>query len=240
MTVAFSHRKHPGVEQHNDAYVFLSDPDCPENLKVIATVASPPFFVMSYRRSCKACQTNEAMGTSRDNCDCAGVFRLNDGLLQQVLSTGTVQVDMLPMEEPETSPTSKHPVPTVVAEQEHVLRMMFAILHHSHIPTSEPSLRDLLRCFDSKTSTFFLSKAHPTSSNALMLCVNITLAVLVHGRQDIRDFMATHASDLLHQDRLWQRYELWLQLVNAKTNAALINHNMSWQLFMQSLIALAR
>ncbi|RHY67795.1 hypothetical protein DYB34_007677 [Aphanomyces astaci] len=228
------------IESSNDttmscgdtAYVFKSEPDHPETFQVIATVASPPFFVMSYRRSCKACQTNEATGSSRDNCDCAGVFRLSDSLLQEALSTGVTQVDILPLmanRQPHLDNNASH-----VAAQERDLRMVFAVLSLSPIPASDAALCELLHWFGSAVATGTPSRPQKTH-DIVALCVHVVLALVVQGRQDVRAYMTEHSSDLLHQDLLWQRYELWLQLVTDKMDAHLNAINVLRLAFTQAL-----
>ncbi|RHY40215.1 hypothetical protein DYB30_010674 [Aphanomyces astaci] len=211
---------------------YLSEPDHPETFQVIATVASPPFFVMSYRRSCKACQTNEATGSSRDNCDCAGVFRLSDSLLQEALSTGVTQVDILPLmanRQPHLDNNASH-----VAAQERDLRMVFAVLSLSPIPASDAALCELLHWFGSAVATGTPSRPQKTH-DIVALCVHVVLALVVQGRQDVRAYMTEHSSDLLHQDLLWQRYELWLQLVTDKMDAHLNAIDVLRRAFTQAL-----
>ncbi|RQM19104.1 hypothetical protein B5M09_012423 [Aphanomyces astaci] len=187
---------------------------------------------MSYRRSCKACQTNEATGSSRDNCDCAGVFRLSDSLLQEALSTGVTQVDILPLmanRQPHLDNNASH-----VAAQERDLRMVFAVLSLAPIPASDAALCELLHWFGSAVATGTPSRPQKMH-DIVALCVHVVLALVVQGRQDVRAYMTEHSSDLLHQDLLWQRYELWLQLVTDKMDAHLNAIDVLRRAFTQAL-----
>ncbi|ETV72073.1 hypothetical protein H257_12863 [Aphanomyces astaci] len=164
------------------AYLFRNHPAHPTSTDVIATVSSMPFFVMSYRPSCKACQAStNTRDASRDR---AGVFRLSDGLQQGVLAHRGSQSEMLPL--------TPSVAPPATADHEHLVAMVVMGFRRTNVDTTPPQYN---------TNTTLLSTSITTK-----LCMDIAV-VLAKYRSSLQAFLQQHATDILDQRRLWLGYE---------------------------------
>ncbi|KAF0713139.1 Aste57867_4503 [Aphanomyces stellatus] len=194
------------------AYLFLRREN---DFVVLASVASPPFFVMSYRRSCKSCQANVA--TSRVMCDCVGMFRLGDNLLHDVLTNGTTQVDILHSNERRES-ASLIPQSNVqtnyLSEIETRFQMLHALLARTPLDvTCGNIIQASVESMTSGSKSLVGGKSTGNTqqggggTHIAAICVDIVWALV---RYQPTVAWRDHASHLLDQKQLCVAYEDWL------------------------------
>ncbi|KAH9103965.1 hypothetical protein AeMF1_019832 [Aphanomyces euteiches] len=204
-------------------------------IQIVATITSPPFFVMSYRRSCKTCQANASGSMGREMCECTNIFRSGDSLLQEVLSKNTSHSELFNFNQ--VAPA--HPVPVIAEvntlERENVLAMLLLVVQRAQIAATS----DIRFVFERLQGihTHPLPLVCPAlTCDLLDVCAEAGLA-LYHGSQNLTDFWRKHAPFLLDQKRLFPCYELWLQHATSCVSAVLTARGINTQAFLQSLLA---
>ncbi|ETV63626.1 hypothetical protein H257_19444, partial [Aphanomyces astaci] len=221
------------------AYVLVQveGPERSRKLQVVAIAQSPPFVVMSYRRACKSCQKKSRADpvlstTSREACECEGIYRLGDTHLDEIISTGATHVAILPQWQAAASSRNK---PTTEDMERH-LGLLYGVL------TSTPAAIALdsalfqqtlgLLCDDGKATPNQPTSQTNTPTTSVLLA-------LLRGRAASDLFLRRHAAVILDQHDLFRLYERWLGQLYDIVDAAVRPTHDTAAVYFESLAAIS-
>ncbi|RHY69897.1 hypothetical protein DYB34_008615 [Aphanomyces astaci] len=221
------------------AYVLVQveGPERSRKFQVVAIAQSPPFVVMSYRRACKSCQKKSRADpvlstTSREACECEGIYRLGDTHLDEIISTGATHVAILPHWQASASSRNK---PTTEDMERH-LGLLYGVL------TSTPAAIALdsalfqqtlgLLCDDGKATPNQPTSQTDTPTTSVLLA-------LLRGRAASDLFLRRHAAVILDQHDLFRLYERWLGQLYDIVDAAVRPTHDTAAVYFESLAAIS-
>ncbi|ETV95122.1 hypothetical protein, variant 2 [Aphanomyces invadans] len=212
----------------------------PSHLRVIAIVQSPPFVVMSYRRACKSCQKKSTAdpvlsATSREACECEGMYRLSDSHLDEIISTGATRMTILPDLDAASPRVATMGDASDPAVMERHLGLLYAALTNCTINvTTDAALIQfgLQRCRACGISNAQSLPQPPDMNTRILLA-------LLRGRATSEEFLRRHAHSILDQDELFRLYEQWIAQVYANVCAVVADTQTSVADFFESLAAAA-
>ncbi|RHY41984.1 hypothetical protein DYB30_006862 [Aphanomyces astaci] len=217
--------------------IHVEGPERSRKLQVVAIAQSPPFVVMSYRRACKSCQKKSRADpvlstTSREACECEGIYRLGDTHLDEIISTGATHVAILPQWQAAASSRNK---PTTEDMERH-LGLLYGVL------TSTPAAIALdsalfqqtlgLLCDDGKATPNQPTSQTNTPTTSVLLA-------LLRGRAASDLFLRRHAAVILDQHDLFRLYERWLGQLYDIVDAAVRPTHDTAAVYFESLAAIS-
>ncbi|ETV95119.1 hypothetical protein H310_11394 [Aphanomyces invadans] len=165
---------------------------------------------MSYRRACKSCQKKSTAdpvlsATSREACECEGMYRLSDSHLDEIISTGATRMTILPDLDaalPESTP------PPSLADMERHLALLYTSL-----TTTTTAVTATSALVDHVIQLFFPEgKVNPRALESTESLPKILVALL-RGRATLDEFLRRNAHSILDQSNLSRAYEQWLAQV---------------------------
>ncbi|RHZ24493.1 hypothetical protein DYB26_006183 [Aphanomyces astaci] len=225
------------VAIHAYVLVQVEGPERSRKFQVVAIAQSPPFVVMSYRRACKSCQKKSRADpvlstTSREACECEGIYRLGDTHLDEIISTGATHVAILPQWQAAASSRNK---PTTEDMERH-LGLLYGVL------TSTPAAIALdsalfqqtlgLLCDDGKATPNQPTSQTDTPTTSVLLA-------LLRGRAASDLFLRRHAAVILDQHDLFRLYERWLGQLYDIVDAAVRPTHDTAAVYFESLAAIS-
>ncbi|KAF0700556.1 Aste57867_8892 [Aphanomyces stellatus] len=224
-------------------------------LRVLSTVQSTPFIVMSYRRACKACQrqTPEDMAATDLQCECEGIYRMQ----QQGGEASTAAMDTGDGSQPEDEPTPSSQGQRVVAaspgldEMEKMLATFYYVVatfpatfldHHVH-PIDAFFRRSSLLASCPPILPPFLHHGgrHQVATGSQYAPTLDAIAVLLTTAVQLlpatQALLATHAATLLHKPDLEQTYARLVHQLVADFNQALRPLHTTFSSVVQAMLA---
>ncbi|KAH9152474.1 hypothetical protein AeRB84_005098 [Aphanomyces euteiches] len=220
---------------HLRAYVFAREPP---RLRVVATVESTPFIVMSYRRACKACQRqtpeDERAGLQ---CQCEGVYRL--------AANGIRDGNRSPQRSPSIATTASIPKALMTPPRcDERMEDALATIHYfesnfpatvlsSYLDTLDSMLR---RTVDPPISHPILHQIHAHSTipsektrtwSQTLEALSAVLGLSTQVTPFLHSFSAAHAASLLDKAQLERSYSTFVHHIYTNVAKALEPFNMT-------------